>query len=412
MTIRRKIIRIVRIDSRHYYKIFGVTIKELFNFSKLLKLKDNEYKLKTENKKLKNKSNIIQTNYSYLQSDHSLLEKNYQKLNEEFKEELAMGNVYKSKSISFENELEIDQIRKFENNGKQFMELFLSEEFEDKFKKMTQNLTFEDKKKFKYIFSRMLSVYFMNNGFLFNEEEKLMQQNQEVFKKNNVDGDSVREFKIEGHYAFHAFFKEMGLTKKDKEFLKNKNIFDIGAYTGDTALILSKYTNQKVYAFEPFSNNFVTMENNIKINNVKNIIPIKKGISNNEETVNLFMHMNGDSVMSINPENATYSKNEYNFIDKIETTTIDNFIKKFNVKDLGLIKIDIEGSEQEAIEGSLETIKKFRPILLISIYHNASDFFEIKPIIEDLNLNYEFEIDKERPESFLGETMLYCRPID
>jgi len=56
--------------------------------------------------------------------------------------------------------------------------------------------------------------------------------------------------------------------------------------------------------------------------------------------------------------------------------------------------MDIEGYELEAIKGSLNTIKKFKLILLISIYHSGKDFFEIKPLIESLNLGYKFKIRK------------------
>jgi hypothetical protein len=39
-------------------------------------------------------------------------------------------------------------------------------------------------------------------------------------------------------------------------------------------------------------------------------------------------------------------------------------------------------------------IIKYKPILLISIYHNKKDFFEIKPLIESWNLGYTFKIRK------------------
>ena len=56
--------------------------------------------------------------------------------------------------------------------------------------------------------------------------------------------------------------------------------------------------------------------------------------------------------------------------------------------------MDIEGSELEAIKGARNTICKFRPILLISVYHLPKDFFEIKPLIESLGLGYKFMFRK------------------
>ena len=41
-----------------------------------------------------------------------------------------------------------------------------------------------------------------------------------------------------------------------------------------------------------------------------------------------------------------------------------------------------------------KTIKKDKPVLAISIYHSANDFFYIKRYIEEMNLGYKFYIKK------------------
>lgn len=66
----------------------------------------------------------------------------------------------------------------------------------------------------------------------------------------------------------------------------------------------------------------------------------------------------------------------------------------------------MEGFEQPFLRGAIETIKEQKPVLIISIYHNYSDFFEIKPMIENLNLGYKFRIIKNRFNSVIGETKL------
>ena len=54
--------------------------------------------------------------------------------------------------------------------------------------------------------------------------------------------------------------------------------------------------------------------------------------------------------------------------------------------------MDIEGAESAALEGAIETIKKFRPVLAIAIYHSMEDFINIPRWILDLNLDYELFI--------------------
>jgi hypothetical protein len=49
---------------------------------------------------------------------------------------------------------------------------------------------------------------------------------------------------------------------------------------------------------------------------------------------------------------------------------------------------------------------------LISVYHNISDFLDIKPFIENLDLGYTFDIYKPIDGSISGETLLICQVDD
>ena len=95
--------------------------------------------------------------------------------------------------------------------------------------------------------------------------------------------------------------------------------------------------------------------------------------------------------------------------EEIPCVSIDSFIDKLNRPKVGFIKMDIEGGEYDAIDGAIETIKRDRPIMNISVYHRAKDFFEIKPMIEKLNLGYEFSLKKCFSGSGTYEIMLICR---
>ena len=74
--------------------------------------------------------------------------------------------------------------------------------------------------------------------------------------------------------------------------------------------------------------------------------------------------------------------------------------------EIGLIKVDIEGGEPNFLIGAKKTICEQKPIILLSIYHNAHDFFELKPLLESWNLGYTFAIHKPTYESITGETLL------
>lgn len=91
--------------------------------------------------------------------------------------------------------------------------------------------------------------------------------------------------------------------------------------------------------------------------------------------------------------------------NEVKLETIDDYVRENNLE-VALIKLDIEGNELAAVQGALETIKRYRPVLSIAIYHRPEDFFEIKPLIEDLQLGYQFMVRKIVYHDLVTEVML------
>ncbi len=60
------------------------------------------------------------------------------------------------------------------------------------------------------------------------------------------------------------------------------------------------------------------------------------------------------------------------------------------------IKYDVEGSEREALIGSSETIKKYKPALLVSLYHKSRDIFELINLLCAEYPDYKFYLRRLR----------------
>ena len=65
---------------------------------------------------------------------------------------------------------------------------------------------------------------------------------------------------------------------------------------------------------------------------------------------------------------------------------------------------DIEGAEIEALEGATETLKNYKPLLSIAVYHEYENAIKCRDIILKANPSYQvlfrginFGYDKERP---------------
>lgn len=89
----------------------------------------------------------------------------------------------------------------------------------------------------------------------------------------------------------------------------------------------------------------------------------------------------------------------------IPVTTIDNTIDPCDR--VTMIKMDIEGSELEALKGAMETILRDKPKLAISIYHKMEDMWEIPLYIKELVPEYRFYIRHHNSGGF-AESVLYA----
>ena len=284
----------------------------------------------------------------------------------------------------------------------EYIEFYLSDEYEDKIKEVTKHLPTYAKKIFKWYMLRAMTINMIKRDTLYFNYELEDQEKFTDFKMNNATEEGIAGYKFTGDYNLHPFVK-IGLSKGDMEYIKNKDIIDAGAFTGDTSLPLSTRTTKNVYAFEPFKDSFEILKKNISDNNIENIIPVNKSLGNINGERSLFL--SGDNVQGITSDATLRS---YDNEIKVEETTIDTFVEENNLE-VGFITIDVEGAEMDLLEGAVNTIKTQKPLLYISMYHKVSDYFDIIPWVANLDLGYEFNITKENPWTFLADTVVQCR---
>ena len=205
-------------------------------------------------------------------------------------------------------------------------------------------------------------------------------------------------------FEIEVFYDKSGMNYiKNINQVKNKNIIDAGGYIGDSAIVFSDYTDKNIYSFEPFLQNYNLMLKTIELNKKNNIIPVNMALGDSNKELSLYS--NGDLNMGLSIDRNS-EQSDINCIEnKVKMVTLDSYVKENNIE-VGLIKTDLEGFEQSFLKGAIETIKEQKPVLIISIYHNYSDFFEIKPMLENLNLGYKFRIIKNRLNKVISETKL------
>lgn len=148
------------------------------------------------------------------------------------------------------------------------------------------------------------------------------------------------------------------------KYIKPNTIFiDIGANIGCHSIgMLKKHNDIKVVAFEPqpFMYNLLTY--NLSQFEANKYICHDCGLSDKDDVIYSTMPN------YITDENPGGFGLQYNRIQTEDTISVQiKQLDSFKYSNVSLIKIDVEGHENEVLTGSVETIKINKPIMIIEI---------------------------------------------
>ena len=207
------------------------------------------------------------------------------------------------------------------------------------------------------------------------------------------------------HFEVSVFWYKHSLSvleEKTLKWMRCRDFIDVGGFIGDSAVIFEReFCDKNIYTFEPAKANFALMQRTLTLNNAKRVIPVNKALGAESGTMQINILGSSSSICL-----PCETKNK----EHIEITTLDEFARAHKIK-VGFIKVDVEGFEMEFLKGVKETIFTQKPAMLISIYHQASDYFGIKPLIESWDLGYKFKIHKGTDFSLVAETVLFCEIV-
>lgn len=177
-----------------------------------------------------------------------------------------------------------------------------------------------------------------------------------------------------------------------RDFIKQGNIvFDVGANTGEYTYVLERLAGARhVHSFEPIARLFKELESLFPNVNLHRI-----ALSDKDEITQFKIPIIDGSKFE------TRGKLDIDYFEpgelsseliEVECKTLDVFVKENNIEQLDFIKIDVEGHELKVLYGADNSIKRFRPIMLIEIEQRHHDFTinKIFNHIESLNYKIQF----------------------
>ncbi len=174
------------------------------------------------------------------------------------------------------------------------------------------------------------------------------------------------------------------ITHLKKLGFKPRTILDIGAYKGDWAKQIQKhFPGSELFLVEANQNHLPSLKQSgfnftIALLGEKP----KKGV--NFYTTTKPFSTTGNSIYK---EQTPAFKNAK--IRKLPMTTLDKIVKKHQLNNVDLLKLDTQGSELDILKGGLKTIKKAEFILLetqnLTYNQNAPHIEAVFPFMTSLN---------------------------
>ena len=175
---------------------------------------------------------------------------------------------------------------------------------------------------------------------------------------NNILRYRINNFKL----------KEPETIEWIENFEKKSNFWDIGTNIGTYSILASKINNCEVISFEPSYTNLNILSKNIYLNKLQNKICTFPLAVNAKTNIGMFK----SSEVIAGHANSSFNNGlgfdgkpiKVNFEYKTISMSLDDMVKKFNLKQPDYIKIDVDGNEHLVLSGAKETIKKTKEILI------------------------------------------------
>jgi len=186
------------------------------------------------------------------------------------------------------------------------------------------------------------------------------------------------------------------------EFSDDCIFVDCGAYDGDSMRQFLRHQHGHfgaIVAFEPDRRNFETLANYVRSLGAETAsrIHLHHGAIG-DHTGETPFDETGDMSAAVHPD-AT---------GKVALFALDDVVRPEGSEIY--IKFDIEGFEQQALEGARSLLRAQRPTLAVSAYHRPGDLWEIPLYLHDLDIGYRLSLRTEGDDGM--DLVCYALPAE
>jgi len=155
--------------------------------------------------------------------------------------------------------------------------------------------------------------------------------------------------------------------KSESKFLKTicfegMNVLDIGANIGFYTAIFSQFAKEKgvVVAIEPDEESYKYLSQSINSFTYKNVLSFKVAASDTKQKLPLYISKENRG------DNRLYSIDQERNSIMVNCLTVDELLITNEIKNLDLIKIDVQGYEPKVLKGMRDIVNSSKTLILLS----------------------------------------------
>jgi FkbM family methyltransferase len=151
-----------------------------------------------------------------------------------------------------------------------------------------------------------------------------------------------------------------------EQFFRPKNgevVLDVGANVGKYSFPAAKAvgTGGLVVAFEPHPINYHVLVEGFKRNGLPNFVAFNVALSNFDGFAQMFLGINsGTHSLMVNHRKG---------VVKVAVKQLDTVVSEMGLKRVDWIKVDVEGSELEVLQGADNMISRFNPQMILEVWN-------------------------------------------
>lgn len=180
---------------------------------------------------------------------------------------------------------------------------------------------------------------------------------------------------LEWNLFMYGYYEKHLHSIFEKYIRPDDTVLDVGANIGVHTLFLSDLVGKggTVVAFEPYLPVLKKLKHHLSLNRINNVLVLPLAISNSPNKSKI---LNKEGSVNEGMASIFFKETELDGDKKaqdVDVDTIDRIVQEHKLSKISLIKMDIQGSEFNALQGAKTTLERWNPAIIFEYDQSWED---------------------------------------